>query len=121
MKNPFARPRCPHGKDPGAYCRKCPRWTATASPTWIWGEYGIPTFPFTAVLAIVGIVTALAVIATPIVFVSHLSASKECARYERLDGMNTDYGFFGGCFVETEDGNWVTLATYKNQHNIKIR
>ena len=35
----------------------------------------------------------------------------ECNNYEKITGRNTEYVFFGGCFIQTENG-WLTKGEY---------
>lgn len=122
MKNPLARPRCPHGKTTGSRCDPCGYWAQTP-PHWFWdnGLVGGPRDRWIFIGVPAAVVTFAAGLMFTGLLLAHISASRECSRYERISEVNTDYGFFGGCLVETEDGNWVSLYTYKNQHNVKIR
>lgn len=126
MENPFAKPRCEHGIRAGDHCPHCgPYGRRALAKNWLWDEWGLSFIGAALSFGII-IGSVLTLIFTLIFTVggtaSYVLGSKQCSRYELISGADTDYSFLGGgCFVETEDGNWVTLATYKNQTNIKIR
>jgi len=115
MKNPFAMAVCEHGVRSDAYCGNCR--SIHARGNWLWDGLGIMRFHMIIAIAFAGVASLLMIA----IGISTVFEAKQCARYEQISNANTDWGFFGGCYVETEDGYWVTLGTYKDQSNIKLR